>query len=144
MKRPVLVALSLFTAGLAVGVAGTQSFASAQQAAQQAAQPTRTMLLTVPLPELPGKEMRMWLTDLPAGSATAKHSHPGHLVGYLISGTMTQQVEGQPVRALKTGAAWEEHPGEVHVGANASKTAPARLIAMGIYDKGAPLSNPAP
>jgi len=140
MKRPMLFAFALFSTGLALGGAGARSLA----AAQQAAQPTRTMLITVLLPELPGKEMRMWLTDLPGGGATTKHSHPGHLVGYLIDGTMSHQVEGQPAREFKAGTAWEEHPGEVHVGANASKTARARLIAAGLYDIGAPLSNPAP
>lgn len=102
------------------------------------------MVLTVDLPEIPGKEMRMWITELPPGAVAAKHSHPGHLVGYVLEGGLSHRPEGQPTREFKVGGAWEEHPGEVHVAANLSKTATTRLLAVGLYAKGAPLSTPAP
>src|SRR4051812_39428987 len=77
MRRTTTVALAALSIGIAVGVAGTRAVS-----AQDAKAPTRTMLLTVDLPEMPGKEMRLFITDLPPGSSTTKHQHPGHMVAY--------------------------------------------------------------
>lgn len=130
--RRIAISSALLLLGIAIGATGLH--------AVQAKQPSRTMLLTVDLPEIPGKEMRLFITDLPPGSATTKHRHPGHLVAYMESGSVVQRRDGYPDRTIKTGTAWEEPPGEIHIGMNGSKTKPARLIGAGIFDKGAPLS----
>lgn len=141
MNRTVLGAIAVFAGGLFTGVAGGHAHAAARQAPQPLA---RTMLLTVPLPDLPGKEARMWITELAPGIATPRHSHPGHVLGYVLDGAIENRVDGKVPHGLGPGSAWSELPNEVHVGANTSATARARLLAVGIFDKGAPLSNPAP
>lgn len=88
MKRTILAGFILFAAGLGFGAVGARSLAATQAA------PTRTMLLTVDLPELQGKQARMWITELAPGAATAKHSHPGHVMGYVLEGGLVHQVEG--------------------------------------------------
>lgn len=142
MTRAHIIASLAFAAGTALGGLGLRSLSAAQS--PQAPAVTRTMLLTVDLPEVPGKEMRMWVTELAPGAVAAKHSHPGHLLGYVLEGGLSHRPEGMPTREFRVGGAWEEHPGEVHVAANLSRTAPTRLIAVGIYDKGAALSTPVP
>lgn len=136
------IAAVAFAAGIAAGSLGIRSLSAAQGAPAQGA--TRSMLLTVDMPDIPGKEIRMFVTTLPPGGVAAKHSHPGHLVGYLLEGGLSHRPEGKPQVEFKAGDAWAEHPGEVHVAANASRTVPVKLIAVGVYDKGAPLSTPVP
>ena len=62
----------------------------------------------------------------------------------LLEGGLGHHPDGQSVHEFRVGGAWEEHPGEIHTATNLSKTATTRIIAVGIYDKGAPLSTPAP
>jgi quercetin dioxygenase-like cupin family protein len=50
-------------------------------------------------------------------------------------GEIRTQVDDQPARVYKAGEAWFENPGAYHrVSANASETAPARLLAVLIVD----------
>jgi hypothetical protein len=62
----------------------------------------------------------------------------GFVFAYVVSGAIRSQVEGKPLRVYSAGQSWTEPPNAHHlVGANASKTSPARLIAYIIADDGA-------
>ena len=81
-------------------------------------------LLTQPLPDLPGREVRMTLLDRVPGNASVPHRHPGHhTFGYVVSGTYELGVNNQPTRMLKAGDTFYEPPGALHsVSRNAGHT----------------------
>jgi quercetin dioxygenase-like cupin family protein len=53
----------------------------------------------------------------------------------VLSGAIRSQVDDQPARVYRTGETWFEVPGAHHtISENASKTEPARLLAVFIVD----------
>jgi quercetin dioxygenase-like cupin family protein len=97
----------------AAGTWGATKFVStsvAQPAAGGAGQ-----LLTQPLSDLPGREVRISLLDRDPGSSSARHRHPGHhTFGYVIEGTYEFAINGQPSVVLKAGDTFYEPPGAIH------------------------------
>jgi quercetin dioxygenase-like cupin family protein len=84
---------------------------SAAQPAVGAAGP----LLTQPLADLPGREVRLNLLDREPGSSSARHRHPGHhTFGYVLEGTYEFGINGEPSRTLKAGETFYEPPNAVH------------------------------
>jgi quercetin dioxygenase-like cupin family protein len=72
-------------------------------------------ILSQPLADLPGREVRVTLLDRPPGSSSPVHRHPGHhTFGYVIEGTYEFAVDRQPPRLLKAGDTFYEPPGAVH------------------------------
>jgi quercetin dioxygenase-like cupin family protein len=91
------------------------------------------------LPNVPGKSMTSLVIDYPPGGASKPHRHAksGFIFAYVLSGSIRSQVEGEPVRVYKAGEHWIEGPGARHlVSENASKTEPARLLAVFVADDG--------
>ena len=64
------------------------------------------------------------------GQRAGLHRHPCHVVGYIASGTIVYELEGQPSQLLNAGDTFHE-PENARVLRfdNASDTAPARFIA---------------
>ena len=81
-------------------------------------------LMTQPLADLPGREVRMTLLDRVPGNASVPHRHPGHhTFGYVVDGTYELGVNNQPTRMLKAGDTFYEPPGTLHsVSRNAGDT----------------------
>jgi len=91
----------------------------------QAPAPAGTIpLLTQPLADLPGREVRMTLLDRVPGNSSVPHRHPGHhTFGYVVEGTYELGVDNQPTRMLKAGDTFYEPPGTLHsVSRNAGDT----------------------
>jgi quercetin dioxygenase-like cupin family protein len=82
----------------------------------QAPAPAGTIpLLTQPLTDLPGREVRMTLLDRVPGNSSLPHRHPGHhTFGYVVEGTYELGVNNQPTRMLKPGDTFYEPPGALH------------------------------
>jgi len=58
---------------------------------------------------------------------------------------ITMQVAGSPAVTLRRGETFYENPTDVHlVSANASKTAPAKILVFIVKNKGAPVSRGVP
>ncbi|HWZ98389.1 MAG TPA: cupin domain-containing protein [Candidatus Dormibacteraeota bacterium] len=98
-----------------------------------------------PLPQLDGKNLKATLVEVTyaPGAASNAHSHPCPVIGYVISGELRTQVMGGKEATYKTGETFYEPPNGVHlVSANASKTEPAKLLAVFICDHEAELSTP--
>src|SRR5262245_30293746 len=72
----------------AVSAAITAGGISLVGGALQTAANTGTIpLMTQPLPDLPGREVRMTLLDRVPGNASVPHRHPGHhTFGYVVEG----------------------------------------------------------
>jgi quercetin dioxygenase-like cupin family protein len=97
----------------------------ANPALAQAQAPAGTIpLLTQPLADLPGREVRMTLLDRIPGNASVPHRHPGHhTFGYVVEGSYELGVNNEPTRMLKAGDTFYEPPGTLHsVSRNAGNT----------------------
>jgi quercetin dioxygenase-like cupin family protein len=131
MRRIALVAApALLIAGVAVG----SGFADAQQL-------QRKVLLQQDAP--PGFQTVLTSVEFPPGASEIRHTHPGMLVVYVIEGTLVVESEGRPRTTYKPGDSFYIEAGKVHQGINSS-TAPVKIVAMQVAEKGKPLSTPAP
>lgn len=101
-------------------------------------------LMRKDIAQMPGKEMLMITVEYPPGSVDPVHRHNAYAFVYVLSGSIVMQVRGGKEVTLTTGQTFYEGPNDVHtVGRNASKTKPARFIAVFLKNKGAPLLVPA-
>jgi quercetin dioxygenase-like cupin family protein len=105
--------------------------------AQTAPAPTqRTEVMTQPLADVPGREVRITLLDLMPSHASPPHRHPNHHVfGFIIDGTYEWKIDDGPVKTFKPGQAFYEPPGVLHaVSRNASADARVKLVVFMVAD----------
>lgn len=96
-----------------------------------------TVVYDQKVPNLPGKSMRGVLVEYEPGGANAAHYHPKSAMIYatVLEGAVLNQINGGPVHTYTKGQSFTEMPGDRHdVSANASKTKPAKLLAVFIVD----------
>jgi quercetin dioxygenase-like cupin family protein len=95
---------------------------------------------------IPGKSLVAVEVLYPPGGASESHRHAksAFIYAYVVSGEIESQVGNEPARVYKPGEAFYEVPGAYHrVSRNASKTLPAKLLAVFIVDTGdQPLTTP--
>jgi quercetin dioxygenase-like cupin family protein len=95
---------------------------------------------------IPGKSLVAVEVLYPPGGASAPHSHAksAFVYAYVVSGAIESQVDNEPARIYTAGQAFYEEPGAQHrISRNASKSAPAKLLAVFIVDTGdTPLTTP--
>ena len=74
--------------------------------------------------------------DFVPGQATGLHHHPCPVAGYIASGSVTFQVEGEPQKTLHAGDAFFEPPNKkmLHFD-NASTTEPMTFVAFYLLDE---------
>jgi quercetin dioxygenase-like cupin family protein len=77
----------------------------------------------------------------PEGLA-ARHTHPGVESGYLVSGSSTLSVRGQPDRILKAGDGYQIPPETPHSIRNGPDK--STIIITVVVEKDKPLTSPAP
>jgi quercetin dioxygenase-like cupin family protein len=103
-----------------------------------------TPLLSRDLTGFPGKEGTMITVVYPPGGSEPIHRHNAHVFVYVLEGTVVMQVRGGREMTLVAGQTFYESPNDIHViGRNASKTKPAKVIAVFVKDKGASTHIPA-
>jgi quercetin dioxygenase-like cupin family protein len=105
------------------------------------------VVFTHSLPALDGGKLVAKVVEVTygPGEASAAHSHPCAVVGYVIEGAVRMQVKGEPEAIFKAGQSFYEAPNGVHaVSANASKTQRARFLAYFTCDHETPLTVPSP
>lgn len=96
-------------------------------------------LMTKDLPEFPGKEAVMLTVEYPPGASSKAHRHNSHVFVYVLEGSYATQVAGGERVVLKPGGTFYELPSDEHVvSANASDTAPAKILVFMLKDKDAP------
>lgn len=134
--RTTMVAAVTLGLGLALGAAGAELLHA------QPAGLTRAMLLRTDL-GIEGKEALVGTAELAPGAAAGRHAHPGDEIGYVLEGTAVLEVDGQPPVVLKAGDAYHVGRGRAHDARNAGPM-PAKVVAVWVVDKGAPLAAPVP
>src|SRR6202030_1066413 len=91
------------------------------------------------------KELLMLTVEYLPGGASLPHRHDAQVFVYVLQGELTMQVAGSPAVTLRRGETFYENPADVHlVSANASKTAPAKILVFMVKNKGAPVSRDVP
>jgi quercetin dioxygenase-like cupin family protein len=96
-----------------------------------------------PAVNLDGWQMTASEVTYPPGESSGRHRHPGFVCGYVLEGQYRFAVAGQPETVLSAGQMFFENPGDVHaVSGNASKTEPARILAIVFTKKGDPVTIP--
>ena len=89
------------------------------------------------IPNIPGKSLVTLVVDYAPGGASPSHIHAksAFIFGYVLSGEIESQVNDEPRRVYRAGESFYETPGSRHpVSRNASKTRPARLLAVFVVD----------
>jgi quercetin dioxygenase-like cupin family protein len=127
-QRAAIVVIALF-----VGAAGAQALD-----AQQAPAVKRSILLKQDS-AIPGREGVMALVELPPGSQEGRHTHPAEVYAFVLEGTVSLEIEGQPTATLKAGDIFYLAPGKIHQAINNGKVT-AKLAAVFVAEKGKPLT----
>ncbi len=121
-------------------------------AASAGAQTPATPVAAAPLPtvfthDLPDVTMNGWAVtvsyvDYAPGGTSPVHHHAGFVLAYVLDGAIVSKVSGQgDERTYRAGEMFYEQPGSTHeVSRNASRTQPARLLAMVFAKKGSTLT----
>ena len=112
--------------------------------AQSAAPPAgikRTLLQRTDIGQ--NMEMILGMAEIAPGGAAGRHTHPGTETGYIVSGSTSLEIEGEPPRLLKAGDSYLIPYGKVH-DAKTVGDAPAKVLATYVVEKGKPLATPAP
>ena len=92
-----------------------------------------TLVFDHEIPNVPGKSVKGVLVEYPPGGSSPAHTHPPSAFIYatVLEGAIESSVNGSPVKVYHAGDNFYEEPGAHHaVSANASKTEPARLLAV--------------
>jgi len=94
------------------------------------------------LPNVPGKTLTAVVVEYAPGGSSAPHRHAGSVFAYVLSGQIRSENSATgPVRVYRAGETFFEPLGSTHlVGANASDTEPASLLAVFVADEQAQLT----
>ena len=131
MPRATLAAMLLTLAALLLAGCSTPEPQHARLALEQQ------------LPTLDGEALRVAMVEVTygPGESSAPHVHGCPVVGYVVSGSVRMQVEGQSPDTYEAGETFYEAPGVNHImSANASREMPAKFLAWFTCDSEAPLS----
>lgn len=105
--------------------------------------PSVATLMAKALSAAQGKEVVVLSVEYGPGGADPIHRHFGQAFVYVLEGSIEMQVKGGPLVKLEPGQTFYEGPDDVHVvGRNASRTKPARFLAVLVKDQGAPVLVP--
>jgi quercetin dioxygenase-like cupin family protein len=138
-QSPIIQTATALIAAVAVSIFGGQIVGAQQQ------QPIkRTELLKTQLSDIDGKEMQVWVADVPPGAATGPHFHPTARFVYVLEGAIVLELDGKSPRTYSAGQAYVEMPGERHNFRNASANHPAKALGFQYVSKDQPLQINAP
>src|SRR4029434_5524460 len=86
---------------------------------------TRTLLQTRDL-SAPGRAVVVAHVEFQPGAEIARHTHPGEETGYVLEGTLTLAIEGNPPVTLKAGDTYFIEAGRAHAARNGNT--PAKVL----------------
>jgi quercetin dioxygenase-like cupin family protein len=96
-----------------------------------------TLVYQHALPGFPGKSVKGVLVEYGPGGYSPSHRHAKSAFIYatVIEGEIRSKVNDGPEKTYRNGENWTELPGDHHrVSANASKTKPAKILAVFVVD----------
>ena len=96
-----------------------------------------TLVYEHALPNVPGKSIKGVLVEYGPGGRSSAHTHPKSAFIYatVLEGAIRSAVNDGPAVTYRKGESFSEMPGDRHsVSENASKTEPAKLLAVFVVD----------
>jgi quercetin dioxygenase-like cupin family protein len=96
-----------------------------------------TLVYQHELPNVPGKSIKAVVVEYGPGGRSEGLRHPRSAFIYatVLEGAVASQVNDGPVQTYRAGQSFSELPGDRHlVSANASKSKPAKLLAVFVVD----------
>src|SRR5262245_30352728 len=141
------LASHLLVAGVAAGLSALATWHGATLVTPSAAQPVVAgvqQIVSQPLSDLPGREVRISVIDRTPGFASPAHRHPGHhTFGYVLEGTYEFAIDRQAPRLLKAGDTFYEPPGAIHsTSRNPSADQRLKLLVFMVADQKNPTTVP--
>ncbi|HXU67152.1 MAG TPA: cupin domain-containing protein [Casimicrobiaceae bacterium] len=134
MMRKLLIAIALLV------VAGLPGAVVAQQSGAAPPSIKRTPLQKADVPA-GTYEVITGTAEIGPNTNIGRHSHPGIETGYVLEGEMTLLVDGQPPLKLKPGDSYKVPERAIHDARTGS--APAKVLAVYVVEKGKPLATAA-
>jgi len=136
-----MIGKNMLKTALLAGLVLAQAPSLAADAQPPASQAMVQPLMDKDLEGVPGKELLMLTVEYLPGGASLPHRHDAQVCVYVLEGELIMQVAGSPPVTLRKGQTFYESRSDVHVvSANASKTAPAKILVFIVKDKNAPVS----
>jgi quercetin dioxygenase-like cupin family protein len=89
------------------------------------------------IPNLPGKSLVAVEVNYPPGQGSLPHTHAksAFIYAYVLAGEVESKVNEGDLKVYRVGEFWYEPPGALHtVSRNASKTQPAKILAVFVVD----------
>jgi quercetin dioxygenase-like cupin family protein len=102
---------------------------------------TRTVVTKADV-SVPGREAVVARVEIAPGGVAGWHTHPGDEISYVMEGTATLMVAGQPPRQIAAGEGFVIPAGAVHNAKNDGASA-TKLVGVYVVEKGKPLASPA-
>jgi quercetin dioxygenase-like cupin family protein len=96
-----------------------------------------TLVYRHAVPGVPGKSLKGVVVEYGPGGYSPSHRHAKSAIIYatVLEGAVRCQLNGGPIKTYHAGENWTELPGDHHgVSANASETAPAKVLAVFVVD----------
>ena len=134
-------------AAVAAGLSALVTWQGAVLVTPSAAQPAAAgvqQIVTQPLADLPGREVRVLVVERGPGTASPPHRHPGHhTFGYVMEGTYEFAIDRREPRLLKAGDTFYEPPSAVHsTSRNPSTDQRVKLLVFMVADQKNPTTVP--
>jgi quercetin dioxygenase-like cupin family protein len=86
-----------------------------------------------------GREAVAAFAEFTPNSSTGRHTHPGEMVGYIVSGSVRLEQDGRAPVTLKAGDSFIIPAGVAHNHSNVERS-PAKMFATYFVEKGRPIS----
>jgi len=134
IPKPVGLPRSTYALIVCVLIVGTIGVGSAIAADKNA---KITLVYEHALPNVPGKSIKGVLVEYGPGGSSPAHTHPKSAFIYatVLEGAIRSSVNNGPAVVYHKGESFSEMPGDLHsVSENASKTEPAKLLAVFVVD----------
>ena len=149
MNRPQTVKTAVLAIAIAVAtVAAQRALPQQPQADSPGDWSGDTKVTVLSRSDLPGgKEAITFMTEIPPGSSTPRHYHPGQELAYVLEGTGVMHELGKPSMPIKAGFTVSvysppDRPAYVHWASNTSKTEVQRWLITVVAPKGYPMIIP--
>ena len=129
--RPLRLTCTLVICALIVAALGVQLGIAADKDSKV------TLVYEHALPNVPGKSIKGVLVEYGPGGTSSAHTHPKSAFIYatVLEGAIRSSVNDGPAVTYHAGQSFSEMPGDRHsVSENASKTEPAKLLAVFVLD----------
>jgi len=141
------VASYALVAGAAAALSALATWQGTVLVTPSAAQPAAggvQQIVSQPLADVPGREVRMSLIERAPEFASPPHRHPGHhTFGYVLEGTYEFAIDRREPRLLKAGDTFYEPPTAVHsTSRNPSTDQRLKLLVFMVADQKNPSTVP--